>query len=167
MRPLPLVLIAVALFCGCAARKPGGSSGFFQHRLASKVVEQAVEKLARGDTPGAARLLKTVCAGEAQPGVTDEALFRLALLSLKPGEEKPASAESLHLLKRLRKEYPASPWTAQAAALVALINVSEEFRRQNRNLKSANQALTREIGEQNRQLQQLKRLDQELEQKSR
>ena len=69
--------------------------------------------------------------------------------------------------KRLKKEYPASPWTVQATPLLELIGVAEELRHQNRNFKAANQSLTKEINELNKNLEQLKHLDLELEQKSR
>ena len=39
--------------------------------------------MSKGDAPGAAKLLDGISRGGAVPGVTDEALFRLALLSLR------------------------------------------------------------------------------------
>ena len=86
MKTLALLLVVATLSGGCAARKPGSTFGFLQHNSAADTLQQAQEMLGKGDSPGAARLLKGICAGGQQPGVTDEALFRLALLSLKPGE---------------------------------------------------------------------------------
>jgi hypothetical protein len=174
MRKLVILVLAASLFTGCATPKKGESGGLMQRYSESKRLAQAVEMLAKGDSPGAAKVLNAICTGSAVPGVTDEALFRLALLSLKPSTERPASVQGYQLLKRLKKEYPTSPWTVQAAPLVELISVAEEFRHQNRNLKAANQSLTKEtnelnkkINELNKNLEQLKHLDQELEQKTR
>ena len=167
MKKLILLLMTASLFTGCATSRKGASVGFLDRHSGSKKLTHAVEILAKGDSSGAAKELDVICTGSAIPGVTDEALFRLALLSLKPTAEKPASAHGHQLLKRLKKEYPASPWTVQAAPLLELINIAEEQRRQNRNLKSANQSLTREVNELNKNMEQLKHLDLELEQKTR
>ncbi len=157
----------MVLFSGCATPGKSDTAGFLQRYSASNRLAEAVELLSKGDAPGAAKLLDGISRGGAMPGVTDEALFRLALLSLRAGGETPASAQGRRLLRRLKKEYPASPWTLQAASLVELIGVADELKRQNRNLKGVNQSLTREIGDLNRNLERLKHLDLELEQKVR
>jgi hypothetical protein len=175
MKRFATLLLSLALCGGCATTPQRGESvGFMQRHSASKRLASAVELLGKGDSPGAAKLLGAICAGKPVPDVTDEALFRLALLSLKPGPERPASAHANQLLKRLRKEYPSSPWTAQAAPLVELINAAEDLKRQNKNYKAANQSLTRENSELNKNIEQLntnieqlKHLDLELEKKTR
>ena len=100
-------------------------------------------------------------------GVTDEALFRLALLTMKAKADRPASAQAQRLLRRLKKEYPASQWTLLAAPVTDLVNLAEEQKRQNRALRTSNQALNREMEELSQRIEQLKHLDQELEKKSR
>ena len=181
MKKTHLLVIAVALCAGCAGpQKPaaGGPGNFLQrygeHRRLSGKLAEALGMLEKGDSPAAARTLSEVCSGSSLPGVTDEALFRLALLTLKPAPERPISPQARQLLQRLKREFPASPWTAQAAPLIELINLAEELRRQNRGLKtanhslnSANRSLTREIKELNKNLEQLKHLDLELEKKNR
>ena len=162
-----MLLLAGCLCAGCATPRKGESGGFMQRYAGSKKLAQAVEMLTAGDSPGAAKVLDAICTDTPVAGVTDEALFRLALLSLKPSAEKPASAQAHRLLKRLKKEYPASPWTAQAAPLIELINVSDDLSRQNKSTKAANHALTREVNELNKHIKQLKRLDQELEKSTR
>lgn len=122
--------------------------------------------LAAGNSDGAARILNAVISAPPKPGVTDEALFRLALLSLKPGLDKPAAAQGQQFLKRLAKEYPNSPWTILAGPVSELINVAEELKRQSKSLKGTNQSLTKEIGDLNRNLDRLKQLDVELEKKA-
>lgn len=167
MRRLVIPMLAAALFCGCATTKTGENGGFLARYSESKKLARATEMLAKDDPAGAAKVLAVICRDNPVPGVTDEALFRLALLHLKPGTERPASPQGRLLLKRLKTEYPASPWTVQAAPLLELVNVADELRRQNRNLRGVNQSLSREIGELNQNLERLKRLDQELEQKAR
>jgi hypothetical protein len=162
-----ILTLAASLFTGCASTKSGESGGFLQRYTVSNKLAQATDMLAKGDTAGATKVLTAICNSSSTPGVTDEALFRLAVLSLKPTAEKPASPQGHNLLKRLKKEYPASPWTVQATPLLELIGVAEELRHQNRNFKTTNQSLTKEINELNRNLEQLKHLDLELEQKSR
>ena len=123
--------------------------------------------LESGDRPGAARSLAAIIEAGNFTGITDEALFLLALLNLRPAPEHDGNHHSLQLLKRLGKEYPASPWTAQSRQLLGLLTGIDELRRQVRNLKSQNQLLTNEVNELNRNIDQLKRLDQELEKKRR
>jgi hypothetical protein len=186
MKKLIVILILGALCTGCAATKPKPQEYIGPARSnGSKNMAQTVEMLRAGDTAGASRLLNAICSGSPIPGVTDEALFRLALLSLKPTPERPATRQGRLLLKRLKREYPSSPWTTQAAPLVQLINAADELRRQNRtlqrsgsepteelkrqnkSLKATNDELTRQINELNRNLEKLKHLDLELEQKNR
>jgi len=174
MKRFATLFLAFFLCFGCAGLRSGQKSGFLQHHTEAKLLTTAQTLLEKGDSSGAAKVLEAICSSPAEPGVTDEALFRLALLSLKPSPERPASAQGHQLLRRLKKEYPASPWTAQAAPLVELMNSAEELRRQNRNYRTANQALTRDVNELNKSIKeltknidQLKHLDLEIEQKTR
>jgi TolA-binding protein len=178
MKRAALLLFAFTLCCGCAAPRPGEKATFLQtyseSRRLSSALSSAVALLQNGETAGASKALEAICNDTPLAGVTDEALFRLALLSLKPSTERPASPQAHQLLKRLKKDYPSSPWSAQAAPLVELVNSAEELRRQNRNYRTANQSQTREINELNKSIselnksiEQLKHLDQELERKTR
>ncbi|MBU5611996.1 hypothetical protein [Geomonas azotofigens] len=164
MRNVARFICLAALLCaGCATTGPR-EGGFLDRYHGSRQLAQADTMLREGDSHGAAHVLDGICSGPAVAGVTDEALFRLALLTLR---SKPGSAQAQQLLKRLKKEYPASPWTALAAPVSELANLLEEQRRQNKALKGTNQALSREIGELNQRIEQLKTLDQELEKKAR
>lgn len=165
MKTVMTILVSASLLAGCATMQKGETGGFMQRYAKSKRLAQAVEMLSRGNSNQAARELRAISEETPVPGVTDEALFRLALLSLKPGTDK-SLAQGEHLLKRLRKDYPRSPWTAQAAPLIDLMEHSDELRSQNRNLKAVNQSLTKEINELNKNIEQLKHLDVELEQLS-
>jgi len=166
MRKVLTLILAASLCAGCATTKKG-ESGFIERYDRSRKLAQAVELMKKGNTTAAARELNAICSSVAVPGVTDEALFRLALLSLKPSAERPVSGQSQQLLKRLRKEYPASPWTVQAAQLNDLLNLTEELKQQNRGLKATNQSLAKEVNEYSKIIKQLKALDLELEQNRR
>lgn len=167
MRSRLLIICLAALVCaGCASTKPGEGT-LIERFSVSRQLGQAERMLKVGDASGAARELEAICDGPPVPGVTDEALFRLALLTLKPKPERPSSTQAQHLLKRLKKEYPGSQWTSLAAPIHDMVNAAEEQRRQNKTLKGTNQALSREIAELTQRIEQLKTLDQELEKKAR
>jgi TolA-binding protein len=174
MRRSAAVLLALLLCSACAATKPGEKGSFLQNYSESRHLSSARTLLEKGDAPGAAKLLEAICNGRPAPGVTDEALFRLALIVLRPTVERPATAQAHQLLKRLKKDYPASPWTLQAAPLLDLITSAEELKRQNRNYRSANQSLTKDVNELNKNIneltkniEKLKHLDLEIEKKTR
>lgn len=164
MRIGTLILCLAALLCAGCATTGHGEGHFMDRYSGSRQLARAETMLKEGDTHGAIQTLDAICDGPAVAGVTDEALFRLALLTLKA---KPGSAHAQHLLKRLKKEYPSSQWTALAAPVSEQVNALEEQRRQNKALKGSNQSLSREITELNQRLEQLKNLDQELEKKAR
>jgi hypothetical protein len=133
---------------------------------------RAIESLRRGNPAFATGLLEEVCAEPALSGVTDEALFRLALLTIDSEPTKEEIAETLLYLDRLRKEYPDSPWTAQAAPLGDLLTdlaqklrKTEELRRQVKSVKELNLSLSRENKELRLNIERLKNLDLELERK--
>jgi len=133
----------------------------------SRSLAEAKSLLEIGNRTEAARSLSKIIDGGSYSGITDEALFLLALIDLKPAQEQEANSQSLQFLKRLAKNYPASPFTVQSRQLVELLTGIDEMRRQARNLKSQNQSLSNELNELNRNIDQLKRLDQELEKKRR
>jgi len=164
MKRKSLLILLLATCCGCASLRSeyeGGVKRFTQSRGLSR----ATSMLESGDRSGAVRELTAITESGSYPGITDEALFRLALLGLHSASD--GNLHSLQLLKRLKKEFPASPWTAQSGHLLELLSGVEELKRTNRNLTSQNQSLTNEINELNRSIEQLKRLDQELEKKRR
>lgn len=161
-----LLIILLAVMTGCATLR-GGEGGVMQRYSQSRKLGAAKELLDSGDRAGAARLLTAITNGGDIPGITDEALFRLALLNLRASVEREGNLQALQLLKRLKKSYPTSVWTVQAGQLPELLGGLEEVRRQLRSLKSSNQSLSNEINELNRNVDQLKQLDQELEKKRR
>jgi hypothetical protein len=174
-----LIIVALAIGCsltGCA-RLLGEKSALGNYYVQSQNLSKAQETLTKGDPDAALRILTDICASPAVAGVTDEALFRLALLSLRYNEDKEGETQATQAsqaLKRLQKDYPKSLWSLQAAPLADFISKTEELKRQNRNYRGHNQTLTKEnqaLSKENKELLQsidkLKRLDLELEQKNR
>lgn len=129
-------------------------------------LSQATEQLRSGKETEARKALTTLATTKT-PGVTDEALFRLALLQLKDESEYPRARQSL---ERLQKEFPASEWTPHAAALLSIISEArsaDDLRRQLKTLKDTNYSLSRENRELRLNIDKLKSLDIELEKKVR
>jgi hypothetical protein len=122
-------------------------------------------QLRAGNVQTARNLLEKVVDGAPVVGVTDEALFRLALLSLKEdGSKGLLRAESL--MERLSDNYPDSLWTRQSAQLLAHLVEFKALRNRQRELKALkeqNLSLSRDNKEMRQSLEQLKQLDMELE----
>lgn len=114
-------------------------------------------------------------------GVTDEALFRLALINLEAGEQKIATGRSGRNLDKLIKFYPTSPWKAHAVTLKGLLDTYDgvvdekaEQEKTARSLRGSNQSLTKEVKDLTKELkdlrqdmEKLKNLELELEKKKR
>jgi len=127
-----------------------------------------------GDDDAARALLLKIGAEKSVPGVTDEALFHLGLLTLKDENEASGYPLTRQLLERLIRDYPGSVWAMQAIPLNDLLVgrwMSEvslgKSRRQIKVLKDTNISLSRENKEMRLNIEKLKTLEQELEQKSR
>jgi hypothetical protein len=165
MRKVLLTILLLSL-CGCASVQTSYVGPSQRHNL-SKDLAEVKSLIEIGYRTEAARSLSTIIEAGNYSGITDEALFLLALLDLKQAQEHDANSRSLQLLKRLAKDYPASPFTAQSRQLLEFLSGVDEMRSQVKNLKSQNQSLTNEVNELNRNIEQLKRLDQELEKKRR
>ncbi|ACH39548.1 HAMP domain protein [Citrifermentans bemidjiense Bem] len=177
--PFVAVVLAVSLLSGCATmqhqegRQPTGpqmkestqhaTEAWSWRKMMGRQLDQAVRAIQRKDTQGAARRLKTIVNQRDVPGVTDEALFRLALLSMNPSMERPASERGIQLLKRLKRDFPRSSWAVQAEPLLELVDVAENLKAQSRSLSNAKEAVDAENRDLATKLKQLKRLDMELE----
>jgi hypothetical protein len=172
--------LATAIFCSlllsaCATRQMG--EGVFNYRsYQEKKLATAIRLQNEGKIPQAIESFKSICANGSLQGVTDEALFRLSLLYLGFGLESDREfiQRGQQNMERLRKEYPASPWTRMAEPVADMLVNSAELRRQNSSLRSQNQALSKEnhaLSRDNQDLKEsiekLKRLDMELDKKRR
>ena len=172
MKHMTAFILLAVLVTGCASssKLAGTPNGQAQERT----LTAAVQLLEKGDTGEAAKMLAAICAEPGVPGVTDEALFRLALLRLGSETETERPDSARQTMERLQTEYPASPWSKQAAPLLDLLTSESDLVRANRNLKSLNLSLDQEIERLTREgnalrerLEKLKHLDLELEDKSR
>jgi hypothetical protein len=147
----------------------------------------ALLSLKAGNDREAQTLLEEVIAGKPLPGMTDEALFRLAVLHLGD-EDGNGDTQTRALLARLQKEYPDSNWTQQATPLITYLDETDELRKARvvlntrwaqsqsqlreskhevKTLQERNHSLVRDNKELQKSLDRLKDLDLELEQKNR
>lgn len=164
-------LLLLLLPTGCAPVRKAVQD-IRQRSAQEEKLDLAVELIARGRTDNATVLLDSIVTDKSVPGVTDEALFRLALLRI-PSEPRSADiAKADQLLEQLQRDYPNSPWTHQSAKLSefiatipARIEAAAELRRQVKTLRDLNLSITRENKELRLNLEKLKTLDLELERK--
>ena len=99
------LMLAITGGCGMLRSKPLPETGAAveqERRFAG-----ALQFLMQGKEREAEGLLEQVVAGQALPGVTDEALFRLALLHLRDEGEKAMSMPK-QCWQGLRKSIPAA-----------------------------------------------------------
>ena len=183
MKRLMAGIMLSMMLGGCALQNNYLFTGFSQR---SKLTD-AVSALENGNEPAAKRMLADICSGPKVDGVTDEAMFRLTLLELRQYDEPEGMEQIQGRLKRLRAEYPSSPWTKQIWPLMEYISSAEgarndlrttkvrnsglakenrELRLSNQQLQSSNQTLTRENRELNQRIDKLKELDIKLELKN-
>ncbi len=172
MRKQALMALAAVLCLGASGCASLRSQDLVVRFSQGQKLSQAVNSLEKGNPYNATRLLKEICAAKGFAGVTDEALFRLALLSIDAEPDRNNLSTTLKLLDRLQKEYPNSPWTAQASPLADFLDEhsdklqkAQELRRQVRSYKDLNLSLTRENKELRQSIERLKDLDLELERK--
>lgn len=160
------LMALVTLNAGCA-----GVEGRMPRLLLLSEQERtlagALDQLRAGKEQKARELLEKVVDGAPAVGVTDEALFRLALLSLKEDGGK-GLLRAQQLLERLADKYPDSLWTKQSAPLLLHLIEARTLRNKQRELKALrdlNFSLSRDNKDMRQSLEQLKRLDLELEQR--
>ena len=125
--------------------------------------------LKSGNEQGARELLERVVEASPIKGITDEAYFRLALLSLRD-EGGKGTARAQILLERLANEFPQSIWTRQAEPLsfyLQGVKTTRDRQRELRTLRELNLSLSRDNRDLRQTLERLKNLDLELEQKIR
>jgi hypothetical protein len=172
------VLIAMLLLnlTGCGGMFGKVATKEVPEKVAIKEVSEkrqnlvnAVDKIRAGQEREARHFLELAIEESREDGVTDEALFRLAILKLNDGDQG-AGKSSIALLDKLRSNYPASVWTRQAAPLQLYIKGVHNIRNREREintLREKNLSLSREVHELRQTIERLKALDLELEQKIR
>jgi len=175
MKRLIAVYILLAGLSGCATTLRLDPN---IHEQQQKLTE-AKKLLERNKTADAKMTLYEITTKPAVAGVTDEALFRLALLNLEAGQQKFATTKAGKSLDSVLSKFSSSSWTPHAITLKGLLDDYEivvqekaELDKSVRNLKNANAALsnanaslTKENADLRQDMEKLKKLDLELEMK--
>lgn len=156
-----LLTVSTLLLAGC------GGLGW-QNRQ-ERQLSTSIELLQAGEVRQSHDLLEEITHAPAINGVTDEALFRLALLLITEEVGPKSAPRAQALLERLRKEHPQSSWTPQANLLLAWLSSPKGGRDRDREQISYLLRENRDLLKENRELRQnierLKNLDLELEKK--
>ena len=140
---------------------------------------EAKKLLESNKTVYAKAVLSDITTNPVVAGVTDEALFRLALLNLEAGQQRFSTSKAGKSLDTVLSKFSSSSWTPHAISLKGLLADFEIVVRENaeldkslRNLKNANAALsnanaslTKENADLRQDMEKLKKLDLELEMK--
>jgi hypothetical protein len=140
---IAFIILALGI-SGCAtpkARRDASYRSDQEWKLARAVTLQE-----EGNRSAAAQILTHISTEPVVPGVTDEALFRLALLHLRPDLGPDGMKESEKELRRLMVEFPTGSWTPPAAKLVELIASAQESLKREGRLKRSVGSLTQENG---------------------
>lgn len=162
-----LFFVALLMTSGCATFTATTDSNQTELQLQELNFAGALQFIRSGKELEALELLELVVAGPKVEGISDEALFRLALIQLRDSRAKSVTRAE-KLLERLKKEFPKSMWRYQAEPLAAFLDHSSELRKNQRelkNLRETNAALTKNNRELRQTIERLKVLDIELEQK--
>jgi hypothetical protein len=170
-----VVLALLPLLCGCSQLRGKISDIFVATEDSSPNSSPAQERrfagalefLRTGNEPAARDLLAKVVEGPSHNGITDEALFRLSVLSLRE-EGVKGTTRALELIERLKNEFPRSIWTHQAAPMgeyLTGVKILRDRQREVKTLKELNLSLSRDNREMRQSIERLKSLDLELEKK--
>ena len=180
---LAILTLALLTAGGCSSlnavfeKSPAGGGSeraSEQPERASEQLEQALNLIRNGQDDQAKNILASITAGMSNPGVTDEAFFHLGLITMKEESEAGGFQHSRQIFDQLSRDYRESVWGVHAGHLNELLvglwqaEVSlGKIKRQLKSLKDTNLSLTRENKELRLNIEKLKSLDLELEQKSR
>jgi cell division protein FtsB len=156
MKKYYIVLALAVGLNGCAGiHQPGVGDNIYTQ--ASRL-ESAKKLIKENKVSAASVILNSICSAKGIPGITDEAMFRLALLYLGEGQGKNEIIQAQQTLEKLQKEFPSSSWKTHAASLTELIAT---LNRKIRNLKDENVSLSRENRELRLNIEKLKPLSKE------
>jgi hypothetical protein len=138
-----IILLAAAV-AGCAALSAEQRSAY---RSGQEWKLSRAEALIRdGNRPAAVQVLGHIVADPPLPGITDEALYRLALLRLGTGQGVAGLAQARKELDHLAKKFPRSPRATDAALLAPFLAAEQGRLLQQQKLQGLNHALAQENG---------------------
>ena len=127
---------------GCIIQtRPAGPS--YRSGQAWKL-SRAVVLLEEGNSSAAAQILSHIANEPFEPGITDEALFRLSLLHLGSVRESSDMTLTLKELKQLASKYPRSSWTPMSLRITGLLTSMDDTLRNNIKLKKVNLSLSQD-----------------------
>lgn len=155
-RTFIIFISLIALFNGCAVLNAIDQRS---------TLSSATEMIKKGEDDVAVVLLEEICSEKGVKGITDEAMFRLGLLYLDHKTRAEGLTKAHNILERLHKEYPESEWTIQALPLLKFLKETRSMRRKIEELEESNTSLLKENKKLNLDIEKLKTLDLELEQK--
>lgn len=167
-RILVLIVITAMALGGCATMNKADRYSYEQQK------KLALAKiLLQSNRPAAARkTLAEISTAPPVASVTDEALFRLALLDLETDSQKTATEKSEKSLTALLTSFSSSSWSSHAIMLKNLLEAYDstvqekaELEKTIKNLKNSNTSLSKENANLRQDLEKLKKLDLELEMK--
>ena len=163
---LSMAIIAIMALGGCSTM--GSSSSYHENSQEQRLID-GIQVLRTGDLRHSHDLFEQVVKAPPLVGVTDEALFRLALLQLAEDEGRGGTSRTQPLLELLQKEYPQSPWTPQATILLTWLGDLKSNRERDRerisHLIRENRELLRENRELRQNIERLKNIDLDIERK--
>jgi hypothetical protein len=161
-----IIIIALSGLSGCATVQK--TDPYEQEQRRKLVLARVL--LEDNRISAAKEILTAISDAKGVSGVTDEALFRLALLNLAPGEQKIITKKAGRNLEKLLAAYPSSPWKSHAATLKGLIDAYDlsldekaDMEKAIRILKNSNLSLGKETRELREDIEKMKKLDLELE----
>ncbi|HOP41691.1 MAG TPA: hypothetical protein PLI53_11670 [Geobacteraceae bacterium] len=169
MKRYLVLLLIVAALGGCAT-----ISKTDKHALEQQKKLTLAKMLLENNRPVATRkILNEISGAPTVAGVTDEALFRLALLDLEAGKQKFATDKAEKNLNALLTKFNVtSSWSSHAVTLKGLfeaydsaIQEKAELEKTVRSLKISNASLAKENSDLRQNLEKIKKLDLELEMK--
>jgi len=163
-----IIIIALSGLSGCATVQK--TDPYEQEQRRKLVLARVL--LEDNRISAAKEILTAISDAKGVSGVTDEALFRLALLNLAPGEQKIITKKAGRNLEKLLAAYPSSAWKSHAATLKGLIDAYDlsldekaDMEKAIRTLKNSNLSLGKETRELREDIEKMKKLDLELERK--
>jgi hypothetical protein len=164
MKKYCIFLVIAASIYGCAVFQKTGkkADSIFNAKTQAGNLETARKLLREDRVQSATQMLVGICSAKGVPGVTDEALFRLSLIYLDAGETKNGISRAQETLEKLMHDYPTSSWSPHATALVELIAT---LNRKIKNLRGENLTLEKKNRELMLNIEKLKILDIEQDQK--
>lgn len=163
------VLFSMLLFLLSGCSGMAGKWSVHDSSESRQNLASAVDMIRAGLDREARYYLERVINDSREDGVTDEALFRLAILKFNDGE-LGGGKSSLSLFEKLRTSYPKSAWTKQATPLYTNLQSAKNARyheRELNTLREKNLSLSKDVRDLRQVIERLKALDIELEQKIR